>query len=530
MGHPRTRDRLMTRRPALRSDWPDKIVRVVQNARNLFIGRPIGRDRGPTMNKTTALFALLLPTAAFLACGRHTEGTCEETATCALADGGPDGVSDGTVTPPGCDLTKPVKDSPSCVDDGVGIFVSPSGNDGSDGRRSSPVASIGKGLELTRSRGLSRVYVCDGTYAQRVEISAAVTIIGGLSCSWAAADVKPKIAPTAGVAVSVKAATGAVVLEDLEVVGAAEPTPGSSAVAIFVSESASVTVRRTNVRALDAVNGAEGGIGSNYTAAAKDGVGQPAGAAAVVCSCLDGVTSSTGGAGGAVGAGGGVGSAVPPVGADNAGLGGASCTVGTAGTNGLGGNGGAGSVSAMSLTASGISSITDAKSGDHGNPGQGGGGGGGRTGLIGGGGGACGGCGGGGGKPGANGGSSIAIASFRSTISVDASVLSAGRGGAGGRGGPGQDGQSGGAPGAGVCDGGSGGAGAGGSGGGGGSGGHSIAIAYVGPTPTMIASSVTASVPGAVGGGGAAGAGTGAPGAVGLPGSTGLSRDTLELQ
>ena len=44
--------------------------------------------------------------------------------------------------PAGCDLTKDPKDSLPCIDDGVGVFVSPTGADTNPGTKASPVKTI----------------------------------------------------------------------------------------------------------------------------------------------------------------------------------------------------------------------------------------------------------------------------------------------------------------------------------------------------------------------------------------------------
>ena len=72
------------------------------------------------------------------ACGRPTEGTCDERSSCAgdLEGGaGADSVvdvgADGTVSPPaGCDALAEPKDAPKCVVSEFGIFVD--GVSGSD--------------------------------------------------------------------------------------------------------------------------------------------------------------------------------------------------------------------------------------------------------------------------------------------------------------------------------------------------------------------------------------------------------------
>ena len=213
-------------------------------------------------------------------------------------DGGPNtGQTDGTL-PPGCDLMKSLKDAPACVDDAVGVFVSPAGDDRTDGRKSTPVRTIQRGLELAASRRLPRVYVCEGTYLDAVDITSSVAIMSELSCAWDVGGGKATVAPPAGIALRVRDVGGPVVIEGLAIVGYADPTkPGNSAIAAFVARATNVTFRNTDLTATDGVTGAPGMGGSNYSSAAKDGVGAASGATAVTCACVDGQTSSTGGTG-----------------------------------------------------------------------------------------------------------------------------------------------------------------------------------------------------------------------------------------
>lgn len=101
------------------------------------------------------------------------------------ADSGEAGPKDASapdvVAPPGCDLGKSPKESMPCVDDSAGVFVSPSGDDGAAGTKAAPARTVGKGIALAVSRGVPRVYVCEGTYDGPVEIGAAVSLYGGLS-------------------------------------------------------------------------------------------------------------------------------------------------------------------------------------------------------------------------------------------------------------------------------------------------------------------------------------------------------------
>ncbi len=70
------------------------------------------------------------------------------------------------VSPLDCDLTQDPKDAPGCVDDRVGIFVSPTGSDANPGTKEAPVQTLAKALQLTKT--LKRLYICEGTYVENV--------------------------------------------------------------------------------------------------------------------------------------------------------------------------------------------------------------------------------------------------------------------------------------------------------------------------------------------------------------------------
>lgn len=156
------------------------------------------------------------------------------------------------------------------MDDGVGVFVAPSGKDGATGTKGNPVRSIADGVAKAAADRKPRVYVCEGSYGAAVTIAQPVSIYGGLSCAWARSDAKPKLAPSKGVGLRIANVSGAVVVEDVEVVGAADAsTPGASSIAAFVSDSTDVTFRNTVVTAQDGSAGAPAGNASNYSAAPR---------------------------------------------------------------------------------------------------------------------------------------------------------------------------------------------------------------------------------------------------------------------
>jgi hypothetical protein len=477
-----------------------------------------------------ALLAVLASTALLALLGgcAGSSHQCDRTET-PDADG-------GVIVPADCDMTTSPKDSPACVDDSVGVFVSAEGTDGAAGTKGQPLRSIAEGVARAASLRKPRVYVCTGTYEQNVTVEAPVSIFGGFGCgSWEPASAKPKLAPPSGVALTIKGISDEVVVEDVEIVGASDAaTKGDSAIAAFVSQS-TVVFRRAVLTATAGQEGAQGEASSNWSGQAVKGTfasGGTGGAPPTCGTCADG-TLSRGGKGADSGGIAGGGSAEPAVGEANDGASGASsCTPGRSGANGnANATLGSGAIEVGDLTASGWQAAAPSGEAGNGRPAQGGGGGGSRSNTgSGGGAGGCGGCGGGGGKVGLPGGISVALLAFEAGVSLDASVLRSGAAGAGGAGGKGQDGQAGGEIGLGVCDGGPGGNGAGGNGGGGGAGGYSAAIMWKGGSePVVSGGELNAGAPGAAGAGGQPGGGAGNPGVAGQPGSTGQAVKVLAL-
>ncbi|MBL8613018.1 MAG: hypothetical protein JNL38_37100 [Myxococcales bacterium] len=421
----------------------------------------------------------------------------------ATGDGGDSGEG-GIIKPPDCDLTKEPKDSPACVDDGVGIFVSGAGSDGAAGTKAAPVKSIGKALSLAGSK---RVYVCDGSY-EGFELKSGTTIAGGFSCTdWKHTGVKPKVQGGDGAkpTVDLVSASGALLL-DLEILGPAKGAPNSIALR---AQSSTATLRRVKLTGGEGADGADGARTDFTYPVQTDLDGNNAmggtGGGEKSFTCPGGAVTK-GGKGGDSGFNGGPG--MPALAGGAGGIVAQAC----AGPGG-GGDGAVGTTPAAGAGAASLGAIDQAAwipqagaGGGSGGPGQGGGGGQGITGGGGGSGGA-GGCGGAGGGGGKGGGASVALFSLSSTLTVEASELTSGKAGNGGKGLAGQTGQQifgfkGNGNGAG-CQGGNGGKGGDGAAGGGGAGGLSTPVLFKGGKPTLTQ---TTANPGALGSGGAGGA------------------------
>jgi hypothetical protein len=403
----------------------------------------------------------------------------------------------------GCDLGRDPIDSPACIDEGVAVFVDGlRGDDTSEGSRARPLRSI---MQAVSVAGQKRVYVCEGSYPDRLTLTRFTTLYGGFDCaSWAPGTKPTLVRPPEGFALDLASGSGGVLIVDMQFEANASTGTGKTSVAARVLNSENVQFRRVRLIANQGQPGARGADGSiGSFPGSLDGKDASIGpGASKECVFAGGVTTTGGG--------GRSGTSDPKAKAQmglpmnpNAagGVGGAtqsptSCTPGGAGADGQSGSHGASSATLGELKDK-VWVPANGTDGLAGTTGQGGGGGGGTYpnpagGVIGfGGGGACGGPAGGLGRGGQGGGGSIGLLSINSVITFVASTIKTGNGGNGGNGGSGGNGgnggiggEGGGTGGARGCDGGNGGKGGAGGTGGGGAGGVSVGVLYVGQKPT----------------------------------------------
>jgi len=409
--------------------------------------------------------------------------------------------------------------------------VATSGSDvATGGTRAAPYATIGYALE--NAKGLSRVYVCSGTYTSAVTVgssASSATVYGGFSCgggTWAysPATQTVKVAPAGSApALVMSGVTAAVEIENVTFASGSATTAGGSSIAGFIDASPLVKLQSVKLVAGTGMKGADGApVPVTYPSAMMlqggPASGDTSGPGCSITCPAGGATS--GGAGGLGGA---------PLGGDATGgspaLGGGAgqtanqCLMGTGGP--FPGTAapspatqGAGATTSGSLSGSNQWVPTSGGSGQPGGPGQGGGGGGGSATGAGGGGG----CGGAGAQGGGGGGASVAllVVGSASTITLNSCTLVATTAGGGGAGVAGQPGQTpggfGGNPASGGCLGGRGGAGGNGGAGGGGAGGISVGVLYKGTVPTLTGTTATVPPTGALGGTGGGSGNGGIPG------------------
>jgi hypothetical protein len=498
--------------------------------------------------KARLLLVGALPLISFAALNCSDASFCEGAA-CGVVDGGPsdatvqDGGSsdamangDQNVPPVGCNTALDLSPQAACVTESNGLFVNASASGGGTGTRAAPFRSI-QAAVAAAGGARPNIFVCAGTYAESVTLTASINLYGGFSCAdWSYATTNvAKVAPAnSGYALQLTGVSAATI-EDLELDAMPGANAGDSSIAVFLVSSTATFSRDAISAGPAGATPPKAGTELNYPAdqttadgglfgSGDDGRGQQ-----TCASCLLSTTPvSVGGGSGAVGLNGGAGGPIIP-GGDSSGAGGATpttvCNNGTPGADGLDAGGGGAVTAAGSASAAGWTPATGlsgqvapvAQGGGSGAPGS-------KTG--GGGGGGCGGCGGGGGLGGVAGGSTFAVLSYMSDAKFSSSTLTvkaAGNGGAGGDGQRGQLGGNGGSPtlGGAGCLGASGGNGSMGGGGSGGPGGIAAAVGYVGASPTPAGlTGTTVSLPqgaatgGPGGNGGTPAAAAGAPGQV----------------
>ena len=421
-----------------------------------------------------------------------------------------------------CDTSKSPGDESCLIDEQYGVFVDAGSTAGSpDGTRTAPYKTIADALT---NAGGKKIYVCntDGDYAEDVALTASLdgtTLHGGFNCAdWTYDTATKAVVKGSATPWIIDNLAVGTTIEDFDIQAANATGDGASSIAVAVTSSANVVLRRLKITAGNGAKGKDGTDGAKGTDGADPGTsqdGKPActGSGGQLAGGEWSAPSGCGSNGGLGGlakkdalADGGSGddgtpkTSVTPPNFSNGGAGatlaGASGSAGQSGANGDAGNLGQ-AASAIGMFAVGSYSTADGDHGLDGHTGQGGGGGGASkgTGTCNGASGAAGGMGGCGGKPGTGGqggGASVALLSWQSSITLDSCDLNAATGGVGGKGGKGGDGGAGksggtGGPGTGGIggggDGGKGGTGGPGGSGSGGSGGPSYALVWNGTAP-----------------------------------------------
>ena len=126
------------------------------------------------------------------------------------------------------------------------VFVAATGSDAADGTWGKPVATLGKGIALATSNNKD-VYVCGGDYVENIAIDAiGVKVYGGYDCekAWARnPNSQAHLIAPSGSALVITNTDKTVVFDHVDITSS-DVKAGFSSVAVFVSKSTQVTLRR----------------------------------------------------------------------------------------------------------------------------------------------------------------------------------------------------------------------------------------------------------------------------------------------
>ena len=342
------------------------------------------------------------------------------------------------------------------VTEQYGVFVAKDGTGENPGTRKSPLASIAEGIAKAKADKKGRVYVCEGTYTESLELESGVSIVGGLDCSgptWKLTEKRSTLEAPTSPAIRATGITAPTRVDGLEVKAPDASEASGSSIGLFAVDSNALTFAKGSITAGNGMKGDDGVEPEQLSFSARNGESGQAPESAAgqlfpragglesegVCRRPDGteVMRSRGGRGGDSGMY--SRSLVSEAWTELNRPGGPSnpTGTGTAGTNGVSSSGG--TVSEEGFAPG------DGTAGTNGDIGQGGRGAIGRAvdrGVAGtgrwygqsGAGGGAGGCPGLAGTAGKGGGASFAALLVRSPVRFDGMALATGQGGAGGRG------------------------------------------------------------------------------------------------
>jgi hypothetical protein len=350
------------------------------------------------------------------------------------------------------------------------VFVS-AGAAGGDGTKEAPFGTIGEGVTVAKSRGTTRVIVCNAIYTEKMTFTPGTTgvnVFGGFTCpsaanGWVYTPVgRPLVSPPTGTALYIDGVTERVTIQDVDFKSADATAAGTSSIAAIVSGS-TATLRRVAISAGKGANGANGADGAEVpqtpaSTTTQNGAGAscsanapfdaPGGNPTDPSTC--GSLAGQGGDGRKIDSAGEPGDpgspANPTLQPDEDGAGGLGATGGgSGGTGKWGARGASGTPGGKAAESGAFNAIGYTPASGHdgtpGSVGQGGGGGRaskGKAGICvgaGGGAGGQGGCGGTAGRAGGGGGASVALLSWESTVLLEGCALGSDSGGRGGIGG-----------------------------------------------------------------------------------------------
>lgn len=220
------------------------------------------------MRSSIATVLALLALPSFVACSSGPEALPPVGAS---ADGGPSipgqqtspqGDRDAGVLQPSPPPLPPAP-APKAEDinEATAIFVAKHGDPTNPGTRKSPLASISAALEKAKTDKKARVFVCEGTYEESLELENGISIVGGLDCagdSWRLTEKHSLLASPASPAIHAVKIDKATRIDNFDVRSPDATASSGSSFAVVAVDSNALTFAKGTIAAGAATKGDDG--------------------------------------------------------------------------------------------------------------------------------------------------------------------------------------------------------------------------------------------------------------------------------
>lgn len=167
-----------------------------------------------------------------------------------------------------------VSGTPSDADlvESAGVFVVPGARSDGAGTRLDPLGSIAAAIKLARETR-RRVFVCEGTYSERLEITAGDDLLGGLSCGdvWRTGGKRAVVKAPASPAMVARNVTRRARVQGFEIVAPDGAGPSGSSIALLADHAPSLLVADARLVAGRGADGVDGEAPEQATLTGGDG-------------------------------------------------------------------------------------------------------------------------------------------------------------------------------------------------------------------------------------------------------------------
>lgn len=150
-----------------------------------------------------------------------------------------------------------------------GIFVALHGAAGAQGTRQAPLQSIAEAIAKASADAKGRVFVCEGTYLEAVELANGISLVGGLDCSgptWKLTDKRSAIESPTSPAIRASGITTPTRVDHFNVSAPDASTPSGSSIGLLAVDSNALTFANGSIRAGSGMKGDDGVEGAQLVA------------------------------------------------------------------------------------------------------------------------------------------------------------------------------------------------------------------------------------------------------------------------